>query len=82
MFRQELKVTEIPTLHFVEGKNGGILTTFGKQAIEADPDGEKFPYSGFVDPSIKPISIKRRVLIRLLMFGVLFVFMYFYSRSK
>ena len=43
-FSSKFKVTGIPTLIFVEGKTGELITKEGRSIVNDDPKGDKFPW--------------------------------------
>ena len=38
-------MTGIPTLVFVNAKNGALITTDGRSVVMDDPDGKEFPWT-------------------------------------
>ena len=36
-------VRGVPTLVFMDGSSGAVLSTNGRGAVDSDPEGEKFP---------------------------------------
>ena len=41
---KKFKVTGIPTLVFVDGKTGSLITTDGRSIVGDDPEGTGFPW--------------------------------------
>ena len=42
---RKFKVTGIPTLVFLNAKNGDVITTDGRSIVLEDPDGKDFPWT-------------------------------------
>lgn len=41
---KHFKVSGIPTLVFVDGQSGKVVSKNGRAAVESDPDGKNFPW--------------------------------------
>mmetsp|Transcript_47131 Transcript_47131/g.78227 ORF Transcript_47131/g.78227 Transcript_47131/m.78227 type:complete len:204 (-) Transcript_47131:66-677(-) len=74
------KNKSIPCLLFIDAKTGEINTEQGRTVVMRDVNGIDYPWKNYQAP-YQPPNVWNRVLIRLLIFGAIFIFLRFYKTT-